>query len=154
MIRRGFFTLLLFAAAVAAAAGEPAMPADATRAFEMAYAASFYEFDACGDGISGRNYRRALSEKVAHCPFPADVKQRFVQRAAAQRLKSAQAMAKLIEDNGGLPVRLDGMSRTCREQSETPEYQAIRARLDDFASGKIAADQVVPGACDADEISP
>ncbi len=118
-MRRRVCFLLMLAAPVLAAADEPAIPADATRAFETAYAASFYEFDACGDGLSGRSYRRALSEKVAQCPFPAEVKQRFVLRAAAQRQKSAKAMAKLIEDNGGLPVRLDGMTRTCREQSET-----------------------------------
>nr|WP_294517709.1 hypothetical protein [uncultured Rhodopila sp.] len=151
---RGVWFLVVLAAPVLAAADEPAKPVDATRAFEAAYAASFYEFDACGDGLSGRNYRRALSEKVAQCPFPADVKQRFVQRAAAQRRKSATAMAKLIEDNGGLPVRLEGMARTCREQSETPEYQAIRARLDAFSAGKISVDGVVPAACDASEISP
>ena len=118
---RGFFLLLMLAAPVLAAADEPATPVDATQAFETAYAASFYEFDACGDGLSGRSYRRALSEKVAQCSFPADVKTRFVLRAAAQRQKSAKVMAKLIEDNGGLPVRLGGMTRTCREQSETPE---------------------------------
>jgi hypothetical protein len=153
-MRRGFFPLLMLAAPVLAAADEPATPVDATQAFETAYAASFYEFDACGDGLSGRSYRRALSEKVAQCSFPADVKKRFVLRAAAQRQRSAKVMAKLIEDNGGLPVRLGGMTRTCREQSETPEYQAIRARLDGYSAGKIGVDGVVPAACDAAEISP
>jgi len=153
-MRRRVCFLLMLAAPVLAAADEPAIPADATRAFETAYAASFYEFDACGDGLSGRSYRRALSEKVAQCPFPAEVKQRFVLRAAAQRQKSAKAMAKLIEDNGGLPVRLDGMTRTCREQSETAEYQAIRARLDAFSAGKLGVDGVVPAACDAAVVSP
>jgi hypothetical protein len=150
-MRCGFLLLSILAVPVLAAAEEPAKPAATTQAFETAYAASFYEFDACGDGLSGRSYRRALSEKVAQCPFPADLKKRFVLRAAAQRQKSAKAMAKLIEDNGGLPVRLDGMSR---EQSETPEYQAIRARLDAFSEGKIGVDGVVPAACDAAEVSP
>jgi hypothetical protein len=153
-MRCGFLLLSILAVPVLAAAEEPAKPAATTQAFETAYAASFYEFDACGDGLSGRSYRRALSEKVAQCPFPADLKKRFVLRAAAQRQKSAKAMAKLIEDNGGLPVRLDGMTRTCREQSETPEYQAIRARLDAFSEGKIGVDGVVPAACDAAEVSP
>jgi hypothetical protein len=153
-MRRRVCFLSMLAVPVLAAAEEPAKPVDATRAFETAYAASFYQFDACGDAVSGRSYRRALSEKVAQCPFPADVKQRFVQRAAAQRMKSAQAMAKLIEDNGGLPLRLEGMTRTCREQSETPEYQAIRARLDAFAAGKTGVDGVVPEACDATAVSP
>lgn len=153
-MRCSVWFLVALAVPVVAAADEPAKPADATRAFETAYAASFYEFDACGDGLSGRTYRRALSDKVAHCPFPADVKQRFIQRAAAQRQKSAKALARLIEDNGGLPVRLDGMTRTCREQSETAEYQAIRARLDAFSAGKLGVDGVVPEACDATGVSP
>jgi len=139
-----------FAALASARADEPAQ----TRAFEAAYAASFYQFDACGDGLAGRAYRQALSRKVAQCPFPADVKQRFVQRAAAQRKKSGDMMAKLIEDTGGLPVRLDGMTRTCREQMESPEYQAIRARLDAFSAGKAGPDSVIPEACDAPEITP
>ena len=139
-----------FAALASARADEPAQ----TRAFEAAYAASFYQFDACGDGLAGRAYRQALSRKVAQCPFPADVKQRFVQRAAAQRKKSGDMMAKLIEDTGGLPVRLDGMTRTCREQRDSADYRAVRARVDDFAAGKTGADSVVPQACDAAEVVP
>ncbi len=146
--------LLLLAAVCAglapARADEPAQ----TRAFEAAYAASFYQFDACGDGLAGRAYRQALSQKVAQCPFTPDVKKRFVLRAAAQRKKSGEAMAKLIDDKGGLPVRLDGMTRTCREQMESPEYQAVRTRLDDFTAGKAGADSVIPAPCDAAEITP
>jgi hypothetical protein len=142
--------LLLGCASVALADS----PSAGTSAFETAYAASFYQFDGCGDGIAGRSYRRALSDKVAHCPFPADIKARFVRRAAAQRRKSAALLTKMIEDHGGLPIRLDGMTRTCREQAESPEYRAIRARLDDFAAGKAGVDTVVPVPCDAAEIYP
>jgi hypothetical protein len=148
---RGFCLLLAVCAGMASArADEPAQ----TSAFEAAYAASFYQFDACGDGLAGRAYRQALSQKVAQCPFPADIKKRFVLRAAAQRKKSGEMMTKLIEDTGGLPVRLDGMTRTCREQMQSPEYQAIHARLDEFSAGKSGPDSVIPEACDAAEITP
>jgi hypothetical protein len=125
-----------------------------TVAFDKAYAASFYQFDACGDGIAGRIYRSALTAKLKQCPFSAEAKARFQVRSAAQRRRSSQMMTKLIEDNGGLPVRLDGMTRTCREQMDSPEYRTVRSRLDDYAAGKVGPDTVVPRACDAAEITP
>jgi hypothetical protein len=123
-------------------------------AFEKAYGASFYEFDACGDGIAGRIYRSALTDKLKQCPFSEAAKKRFQLRAAAQRRKSSQAMAKMIEDNSGLPIRLEGMTRTCHEQSGSPEYRLVRGRLDDYAAGKSGPDTVVPQPCDAAEITP
>jgi hypothetical protein len=125
-----------------------------TDAFEKAYGASFYEFDACGDGIAGRIYRSALTDKLKRCPFSEAAKQRFQVRAAAQRRKSSQAMDKLIESTGGLPVRLEGMSRSCHEQGDSPEYRAVRTRLDAYAAGKIGVDAVVAQPCDAAEIAP
>jgi hypothetical protein len=125
-----------------------------TDAFEQAYGASFYQFDACGDGIAGRIYRRALSDKLKQCPFSDAAKKRFQLRAAAQRRKSSQVMAKMIDDIGGLPVRLEGMTRSCREQSDSPEYRLVRGRLDDYAAGKSGSDAVVTQPCDADEIVP
>jgi hypothetical protein len=63
-------------------------------------------------------------------------------------------MAKLIEDNGGLPMRLEGMTRSCREQFDSPEYRLVRSRLDDFSSGKLGSDAVITQPCDAPEITP
>jgi hypothetical protein len=125
-----------------------------TDAFEQAYGASFYEFDACGDGIAGRIYRSALTDKLKQCPFSDAAKKRFQLRATAQRRKSSQVMAKMIEDIGGLPVRLEGMTRSCREQSDSPEYRLVRSRLDEYAAGKSGPDAVVGQPCDAAEIAP
>ncbi len=125
-----------------------------TDGFDRAFAASFYQFDGCGDGLAGRIYRKALNERFAQCPFSADARTRFRQRSAAQFRQSRDVMARLIEDNGGLPVRLKGMTRTCREQIDSPEYQAVRHHLDDYASGKVTAEAVVDGTCDADDILP
>jgi hypothetical protein len=129
-------------------------PLDRTDAFEQAYAASFYEFDACGDGIAGRSYRSALADRVKRCPFSAEARQRFQLRATLQRRKSSQIMAQMIERNGGLPVRLEGMTRTCREQMDSPEYRLVRSRLDDFLAGRVGSDAVVAQPCDAAEITP
>lgn len=155
-MRALWFCLLMLSSVAAASADEAPKPAprDSTAAFENAYAASFYEFDACGDGLAGRIYRNALVAKLRQCPFSAEAKQRFQLYSAAQRRKSSQMMAKLIENNGGLPVRLEGMTRTCREQIDSPEYRAVRSRLDEFATGKSGPNEVVAQPCDAGEITP
>ena len=158
MARRGWafgriLTAVLLLGPVLAGA-EQVGAGDRTEAFEHAYAASFYEFDACGDGIAGRTYRSALVDRLKQCPFSDEAKQHFQTRAALQRRKSSQAMARLIEDNGGLPARLPGMTRSCREQMDSPEYRSVRSRLDAFAAGKAGPDSVVPQGCDAAEISP
>jgi hypothetical protein len=158
---RGIWLFLLVLTGVAiggATVGADQTPGPAilehTDAFDKAYAASFYEFDACGDGVTGRTYRSALVQKLKQCPFSAEAKQRFQMRAAEQRRKSSQAMAKLIEDYGGLPIRLPGMTRTCREQIDSPDYRLVRSRIDDFSTGKVGPDAVVAQACDAAEITP
>jgi hypothetical protein len=127
---------------------------DRTDAFEQAYGASFFEFDACGDGLSGRLYRQALTDRLMHCPFTAAAKARFRTRAAMQRRKSGEIIRELIEQTGGMPVRLEGMTRTCREQMDSPEYQAVRSRLDAYSTGAASRDDVVPSPCDADRIAP
>lgn len=145
--------LLMPAAARADDAPKPP-PLERIDAFERAYAASYYRFDACGDEIACRTYRKALVERFAQCPFSAAAKARFRTRSAAQRQKSIDAMAKLIKDNDGLPVRLDGMVRTCREQTDSLEYRAVRARLEDFSAGKSGPEAVVGAPCDTAEITP
>jgi len=158
MMRATLFSLVLLAGAslVPARADDAAKPAvlESTAAFQKAYAASFYQFDACGDGVAGRVYRSALVARLKQCPFSAAAQQQFPAWAAAQRHKSGLAMDKLIEEHGGLPIRLQGMTQTCRQQLESSEYRAVRSRLDDFAAGKIRADAVVVQPCDASEIVP
>ncbi len=150
------FCLLLLAGnaiGLAAAKADEAI-LERTTAFEQAYAASFYQFDACGDEVAGRISRKALVDKLKQCPFSAAAKQRFQVRITAQRQTSTRALATLIEENGGQPVRLDGMTRTCREQLESPEYRQVRSRLDDYAAGRAEPDAVFVQPCDAAEITP
>ena len=135
-------------------AGAESAGLDRTDAFEQAYGASFFEFDGCGDGLSGRIYRQALVDKLMHCPFTDDAKARFRTRSTMQRRKSAEMIGQMIEQTGGLPVRLQGMTRTCREQMDSPEYRAIRARLEAYSAGTASRDDIVPSPCEAAQITP
>jgi hypothetical protein len=135
-------------------AGAETAALDRTHAFEQAYGASFFDFDGCGDSLSGRIYRQALVDKLMHCPFTDDAKARFRNRSTMQRRKSAAMIGQMIEQTGGLPVRLQGMSRTCREQMDSPDYEAIRSRLEAYAAGTASRDDIVPLPCDASQIAP
>ncbi len=143
-MRLAFFASL--ALAVPAAAQQPLTD---TAAFERADAESFWRFDACGDPLAGRMYRDALADRVRSCPFTSEAQARFVQRVRAQAKKSADMLQRLIDEHGGLPVQLDGMTRTCREQRDSAEYQALRASLEQERRGEAAPDAVFAAACDA-----
>ena len=149
-----FATVSLAGAQTASSQGANPVPLEATAAFEQAYAASFYTFDACGDGVAGQLYRKALIARFAQCPFTAASRDRFRQRAALQRRKSSALIRQEIEQNGGLPPRLEGMSLTCHEQRTSADYRSFRDRLERFAAGTAVAETVIPEPCGADTISP
>ena len=129
-------------------------PLDDPTAFERSFAASLYQFDACGDGVAGRMYRRALAERFAACPFTPEARSRFQRRTRAEQAKVRRRMDALIEANGGLPQQLDGMAETCHAVQASDDYRRFRARLDQYVLGAIPADAVLPAACDAAEITP
>ena len=135
------------------------MPATATEldrpdAFEHSFAVSLYLFDACGDPLAGRMFRRALAEKFAQCPFSPAARTRYQQRTRAQQAKIRRTMEDLIESRGGLPVQLDGMSMTCRQQQTSTDYQLLRARLDAYAEARLPADGIITAPCDAPDMAP
>jgi hypothetical protein len=144
--------LLLPLASTASHAQTPAL--ERTDAFERSYATSFYGFDACGDSLAGRLYRKALVERFGQCPFSDQARKTFQQRTLAQRLKSSKAISRMIEQHGGLPMRLDGMTTTCREQQVSAEYVAVREKLERFARGEMSAADLLPETCDAESIAP
>ncbi len=123
-------------------------------AFERAFATSSYSFDACGDPLAGRMFRRALAEKFAHCPFSPEARSRFRQRTLAQQAKTRDAMASMIESHGGLPMQLDGMSMTCHEQQASDDYKRFRGLLDQYAQGGLPAEAVIAAPCDAPDLAP
>ena len=123
-------------------------------AFERAFAVSSYSFDACGDPLAGRMFRRALVERFAHCPFSPEARSRFRERTRAQQAKTRDAMEKMIEEHGGLPMQLDGMSTTCHAQQASDDYRQFRGRLDQYSQGSLPAEAVIAAPCDAPDLAP
>ncbi len=131
-----------------------AEPLTDTRAFDRAFAASFYTFDACGDGKYGALFRQALGDRFNQCGFTPEARAAHFRRIGAQTKKSRDLMAALIEKTGGLPMRLPGMEETCRQQREEPDYQAVRVRLEKYARGEAKLEETLSAPCDADAINP
>jgi hypothetical protein len=129
-------------------------PLQETTAFEQAYGLSFYVFDACGDGLAGRIWRRALVERFGQCPFSPEAQASFKRRSTAQRIKASKAIQGMIEEHGGLPIRLEGMSQTCREQQDSTPYQTLRSRLEAYDDGAITSAALITAPCDAGSITP
>ncbi len=149
----GVLALSLGSAAVAQPSpGGPAL--SHPEAFEQAFATSSYTFDACGDPLAGRLFRRALAERFAHCPFTPEARSRFQQRTRIQQEKSRRTISEMVETHGGLPMRLDGMAMTCHEQQADGGYRRLRERLDQYARGDLPAEAVIAAPCDAPEITP
>lgn len=123
-------------------------------AFERAFATSSYTFDACGDPLAGRVFRRALAERFAQCPFTAEAQSRFRQRTRIQQEKSRRMIAEMVEAHGGLPMHLDGVAMTCHEQQADGDYRKVHERLDQYARGDLSAEAVIAAPCDAPEITP
>lgn len=136
----------------AAQAQDPML--ERTEAFDRAFAASFYIYDACGDAKHGRIFRQALVERFRQCPFTPAAQASFRQRSAAQKEKSAKIIEAIIEEHGGLPVRLDGMTLTCHEQQRLPDYVALSEKLDLFGDGRLAVADLMTAPCDAETIAP
>ena len=122
--------------------------------FTKSYATSYYTFDACGDSKHGRYFRQALGDRFKQCPFTAEARTAFKIQAAKLREKSVEKIFQLIEENGGLLTKVEGMTMTCREQQHLPEYIALADKLDKYAAGQVAAVDVAPAPCDADNMTP
>ncbi len=155
MKRFAFVAVLLPLCGSAFAQSKPESPVlDHSDAFERAFAVSAYSLDACGDSLGGRLYRRALVEKFAHCPFSPAAQSRFRQRTRAQLAKTRDMMESMIEEHGGLPVQLDGMPMTCREQQASDGYKRFRSLLEQYAEGSLPAEAVIAAPCDAPDLAP
>ena len=125
-----------------------------TAGFERGFATSLYVFDACGDAVAGRLYRQALAERFNQCPFSAEARSRFGRRTRLQQAKARTAIQAMIDQGEGVPMRLEGMAATCREQRSSEGYQAVRAKLERYGQGNLAAAEVVAAPCDAAEVGP
>lgn len=127
---------------------------DRPEAFERAFAISSYSFDACGDTLGGRVFRRALVEKFSHCPFSPEARSRFREQTRAQQVKMRDKMDVMIAEHGGLPMQLDGMPMTCHEQQASDGYKRFHSLLEQYAEGGVPAEAVITAPCDAPDIAP
>jgi hypothetical protein len=143
---------MLLLAGTAPAQSPPAL--EKPDAFERGFAVSLYQFDACGDPLAGRMFRRALAERFAQCPFSAEARERYQRRTRAEFAKVRAKMTAMIEENGGLPRELAGMSTTCHAQQASEPYRQFRTLLERYAEGAVPAEAVIPAACDAPDIMP
>jgi hypothetical protein len=151
MIRAAFLGgALLLAGPVAAQAPQLDDPA----AFERGFAVSLYQFDACGDALAGRMFRRALAERFAQCPFSPAARSHYQQQTRAEFQRVRERMKQLVEENGGLPRELVGMSTTCHAQQVSEGYRSFRALLERYQAGGATAEAVIPAACDAADVMP
>jgi hypothetical protein len=129
-----------------AAAAQPTLTS--TETFRKAYSMSFYGFDFCGADDLGPSYRKALREKVEHCPFTAEAKAAFGQWANDADKSGPAGIRLYIAEHDKLPESLDERRVACRKEKETPAYRQTVALLAGYAKGAVKYDAVVPDACD------
>ena len=155
MIRSSLVALLLMLrASLGAAQALPEPLLSNTEAFERGVSVSLYQFDACGDPLAGRMFRRALAERFAQCPFSPEAQARFQQRTRAAQAKARAIMSQTIETNGGLPHQLENMPTTCRQQQASEDYQSFRRKLEQYAAGSLVVGSILPARCDSTNILP
>ena len=127
---------------------------DNPTAFERGFAVSLYQFDACGDALAGRMFRRALAERFAQCPFSPAARSHYQQQTRAEFQRVRERMQRLIEDNSGMPRELVGMSTTCHAQQASEGYRSFRALLERYQAGSATVQAVIPASCDAADVMP
>ena len=125
-----------------------------TEAFRTAYRMSFFGFDLCGDVAIGALYRKALTEKVAHCPFTPAAKADFGKWTADADQRVSADVQRYIAEHDKLPDRLDEKRVSCRTERQTPAYQKTVTLLDRYAKGEAKFDDVVPDRCDIQAAKP
>jgi len=130
-----------------AMATTPALPPEYS-AFRLAYRMSYFGFDVCGDTADGKLYRKALAEKVEHCPFTPAVKADFRHWSVEADIFGAADVQRYIAEHDKLPERLDEKRVACRKEQATPAYQKTIALLAGYGKGEVPYDAVVPDACD------
>jgi hypothetical protein len=130
------------------AKAKPAGNLTDTGAFQAAFQGSFYGFDICGDAATGQLYRKALAEKVAHCPFTADTKAEFKSWMVDADTRMTANIQHYIAEHDKLPESLDEKRVACRKEKDTIGYRKAIALLAGYAKGEVGFDAVVPDACD------
>ena len=147
MLRRYAWTTVALALAAGTALADKPAPLTDTNAFRTAYSLSYFSFDLCGDAADGALYRKALAEKVEHCPFTPDAKAGLRQWSVATDANGPGSIQRYIAEHDKLPESLDPKRKNCRTEKDTPAYQKTIALLARYAKGEVKYDAVVPDAC-------
>lgn len=143
------FGFVFLATVVVAGSAFAANTLTDTGRFRTAFQGSFYGFDVCGDTANGRLYRKALIDKVEHCPFTKDAKADFSQWAGTAETQGSADIQRYIAEHDKLPPRLDRRKTACIAEQQNDAYRQVLAMLAKYAAGQAKADAVVPDACDA-----
>jgi hypothetical protein len=99
-------------------------------------------------------FRKALAAKMALCPIPEEAMKRYQQRTAFLLKKEQDRIKKIVEERGGLPDKIEGMTVTCHEQQSSPAYVQLHEKLDAFVEGKTEPNAIIPGGCDSASFTP
>jgi hypothetical protein len=150
-MRIGF--IFLVALAITASASAETTKLTGTARFQAAFQGSFYGFDVCGDAANGKLYRKALVDKVKHCPYTKDAKAAFSEWAETAQTDGGAEIKRYIAEHEALPPRMDPRKANCMAEKQDVAYRQVLALLARYAKGETRADAVVPGACDASATS-
>ena len=140
--------ILVMRLSTAEGATNGATPQTDTTTFRAALSASFYGFDICGDAGNGGLYRKALLQKVEHCPFTPEAKAEFRRWSATTEIQARADIQRYIAEHDKLPERLDPKKLNCRREHESPAYQKTIVLLGQCAEGAVGFEAVVPDNCD------
>ena len=126
---------------------QQATPQPPVNWLQAAFAYSFYMFDGCGDRALGALHRKAVLEKLDHCPFAEADKERFHAWAIGETIRENEFLKRSFEEHGGYPDRLPGMTGTCREHQLSESYVKSRELLQSYGRGETSVDIVLPETC-------
>lgn len=149
MVNRWRIGLMVGMVLLGAASGraQQAPPPGQVNWLQAAFAYSFYMFDGCGDSALGVLHRKAILEKLDHCPFAEADKERFHAWAIGETIRENDFLKRSFEAHGGFPDRLPGMTGTCREHQRSEAYVKVRELLESYGRGETSVDIVLPETC-------
>jgi hypothetical protein len=123
-------------------------------ALEIAYAMSFFDFDACGDAEAAHIFRQLILEKVKSCPYSSAAKVAFYSNITNNMEYLLSSILK-AKDNGTLdqlkgPPAIEeekiyphGGPKSCKAYRAMPFYVERRERLMRYKRGEIGVDEAL-----------
>lgn len=126
---------------------QQATPQQPVNWLQAAFAYSFYMFDGCGDRALGELHRKAVLEKLDHCPFVEADKERFHAWAIGETIRENDFLKRSFDERGGYPDRLPGMTGSCRQHQLSEAYVKARELLLSYGRGETSVDIVLPETC-------